>query len=84
MSQTREILTLQFGHYANYVGAHWWNIQVHTIYKKQIEENRCSYFSISQESGFTYDHSAEPAEICHDALYRQGVNHNVNFMLLNI
>lgn len=24
---TREILTLQFGHYSNYVGAHWWNIQ---------------------------------------------------------
>uniref|UniRef100_A0A2A4JBH0 Misato Segment II tubulin-like domain-containing protein n=1 Tax=Heliothis virescens TaxID=7102 RepID=A0A2A4JBH0_HELVI len=24
---TREILTLQFGHYANYVGAHFWNLQ---------------------------------------------------------
>uniref|UniRef100_A0A1E1WV81 Misato Segment II tubulin-like domain-containing protein n=1 Tax=Pectinophora gossypiella TaxID=13191 RepID=A0A1E1WV81_PECGO len=24
---TREILTLQFGHYSNYVGAHFWNIQ---------------------------------------------------------
>lgn len=23
---TREILTLQFGHYSNYVGAHFWNI----------------------------------------------------------
>lgn len=23
----REILTLQFGHYANFVGAHWWNSQ---------------------------------------------------------
>ncbi|EFA05270.1 protein misato [Tribolium castaneum] len=22
-----EILTLQFGHYSNYVGAHWWNVQ---------------------------------------------------------
>lgn len=22
-----EILTLQFGHYSNYVGTHWWNIQ---------------------------------------------------------
>ena len=31
MSQTREILTLQFGNYANYIGAHWWNIQVHII-----------------------------------------------------
>ncbi|CAG9784915.1 unnamed protein product [Diatraea saccharalis] len=24
---TREILTLQFGHYSNYVGSHFWNIQ---------------------------------------------------------
>lgn len=23
-----EILTLQFGHYSNYIGAHWWNCQV--------------------------------------------------------
>lgn len=23
----REIISLQFGHYANHVGAHWWNIQ---------------------------------------------------------
>lgn len=29
---TREILTLQFGNYANYIGAHWWNIQV-SIFK---------------------------------------------------
>lgn len=24
---TKEILTLQFGHYANFIGAHWWNLQ---------------------------------------------------------
>ncbi|XP_044261356.1 protein misato [Tribolium madens] len=24
---SHEILTLQFGHYSNYVGAHWWNLQ---------------------------------------------------------
>lgn len=23
----KEILTLQFGHYSNFVGTHWWNIQ---------------------------------------------------------
>lgn len=22
-----EILTLQFGHFSNFVGAHWWNLQ---------------------------------------------------------
>lgn len=22
-----EILTIQFGHYSNYVGTHWWNLQ---------------------------------------------------------
>ena len=25
---TREVVTLQIGHYANFVGTHWWNIQV--------------------------------------------------------
>ncbi|XP_078697673.1 protein misato homolog 1-like [Branchiostoma floridae x Branchiostoma belcheri] len=24
---TREVVTLQFGHYANFVGTHWWNVQ---------------------------------------------------------
>ncbi|XP_046489750.1 protein misato isoform X1 [Neodiprion pinetum] len=24
---TREVLTLQFGHYSNFIGTHWWNIQ---------------------------------------------------------
>lgn len=27
MSSSREIITLQFGNYANHVGAHFWNIQ---------------------------------------------------------
>lgn len=24
---TREIVSLQFGHYSNFIGTHWWNIQ---------------------------------------------------------
>lgn len=31
MSKTREIITLQLGNYANYVGTHWWNIQETTF-----------------------------------------------------
>ncbi|CAH0382369.1 unnamed protein product [Bemisia tabaci] len=27
MSSGREVITLQFGHQSNFVGAHWWNIQ---------------------------------------------------------
>lgn len=27
MESSREVVTLQFGHYANFVGTHWWNIQ---------------------------------------------------------
>lgn len=26
-SSTREVITLQIGHYSNFVGTHWWNIQ---------------------------------------------------------
>ncbi|KAJ8304930.1 hypothetical protein KUTeg_018513 [Tegillarca granosa] len=28
---TKEIVTLQIGHYSNFVGAHWWNIQESTF-----------------------------------------------------
>lgn len=28
MAFTREVITLQIGNYSNYVGTHWWNIQV--------------------------------------------------------
>lgn len=27
----REVITLQFGNYANYVGAHFWNFQVNLL-----------------------------------------------------
>ncbi|KAI9582110.1 protein misato isoform X1 [Glossina fuscipes] len=55
MINAREILTLQFGNYSNYIGTHWWNIQ---------------------ESAFSYDCEGGTGEICHDVLYRQGINHN--------
>lgn len=35
MNNTREIITLQFGNFANYVGTHYWNIQVRTEYSYQ-------------------------------------------------
>lgn len=28
---SREILTIQLGHYSNYVGSHWWNLQVRVV-----------------------------------------------------
>jgi len=28
---TREILTIQLGHYSNFIGAHWWNLQVSIV-----------------------------------------------------
>lgn len=30
-SETREIVTLQVGHFANFVGTHWWNLQESTF-----------------------------------------------------
>ena len=49
---SREILTIQLGHYSNFIGTHWWNLQ---------------------ESNFSYD-PANPSEINHDVLYREGQN----------
>uniref|UniRef100_A0A336MF26 CSON015024 protein n=1 Tax=Culicoides sonorensis TaxID=179676 RepID=A0A336MF26_CULSO len=51
MATTPEIITLQFGNYANYCGTHWWNIQ---------------------EAQFNYDPLADPSDINHDVLFREG------------
>jgi len=54
MDSTREIITLQFGHYSNFIGTHFWNLQ---------------------DASFCYDeNSLKKQEICHDILYREGVN----------
>jgi len=43
---TREIVTFQLGHYANFVGSHWWNIQVNKkIYLVNIEAWNTSWIS---------------------------------------
>lgn len=31
MTSKNEIITLQFGHFSNHIGAHWWNIQVELV-----------------------------------------------------
>lgn len=40
----REIVTLQFGHYSNFVGTHLWNIQ------------ECGFRYVGVESGTQIDH----------------------------
>jgi hypothetical protein len=30
---SNEVITLQFGNYSNYIGAHYWNIQVYFIFE---------------------------------------------------
>ncbi|KAH8339704.1 hypothetical protein KR074_009540 [Drosophila pseudoananassae] len=62
MAHTREILSLQFGTYANYVGAHFWN---------QQEANFC------YGTGDEDDQVAEEHLLHNDILYREGLNsHN--------
>ena len=66
---SREIITIQCGHYANFVGTHWWNLQV------------CEWCNVSyehatppQESAFCYDDtSKEPKEIATDCTFREGL-----------
>ncbi|KAG4074450.1 hypothetical protein HA402_015739 [Bradysia odoriphaga] len=45
MLPSREILTLQFGNYSNYVGTHWWNIQ----------ESGFNYDPYAIQSGIDHD-----------------------------
>lgn len=81
MSSTREIITLQLGNYANYVGTHWWNIQVskslvslsHSfhIFRKPSKPHPVPF----QEATFNYNPNAlEKSEINHDVLFREGEN----------
>lgn len=81
MNSTREIITLQFGHYSNFIGTHFWNLQVFSYHKSLF--TYLFYLIVNssnlQESSFSYDEKNEkPLEICHDVLYREGVNLKVN------
>lgn len=75
---SREIITLQLGNYANYVGTHWWNIQVRIEKNisglRSTNQSSCLYNSILQESSFSYDPNAPASEINHDILFREGAN----------
>lgn len=36
----REVVTLQLGHYSNFVGTHWWNLQVRMFNNGYINVTR--------------------------------------------
>ena len=42
-STTREVVTLQIGHYSNFIGTHWWNLQVCLIVPVDYNHNACSF-----------------------------------------
>lgn len=46
---TREILTLQFGHYTNYVGAHFWNIQELSFDYTGLTKTECNHDVLFRE-----------------------------------
>ncbi|ESO04660.1 hypothetical protein HELRODRAFT_172326 [Helobdella robusta] len=51
-SSANEIITLQFGHYANFVGTHFWNIQTSTLSnlkQKKLKSNDTNYDAIFRE-----------------------------------
>lgn len=62
----REIITLQVGHYANYVGTHFWNTQE-------------SYFTFGGGDQSNEANGMSPEkEINHDVLFRAGLNLKVD------
>ncbi|XP_068630515.1 protein misato [Battus philenor] len=46
---TREILTLQFGHYSNHIGAHYWNIQELSFDYTGTQKNECNHDILYRE-----------------------------------
>lgn len=41
MSSSHEIVTIQAGNYANFVGTHWWNIQVSIFHLRNALQEIC-------------------------------------------
>ena len=63
----RAVISLQLGHYANFVGAHFWNLQ------------ESSFVYVAPKEG--EDFAVPKNEICHDILYREGqtLNRDVTY-----
>lgn len=70
---SREIITIQCGHYSNFVGTHWWNLQVSV---RLCDLTDLPLFP--QESAFSYDEdSKQPKEISTDCTFREGLTLSV-------
>ncbi|RXN17060.1 misato -like protein [Labeo rohita] len=55
----REVVTLQLGHYSNFIGTHWWNLQVHLCY--------------TMDAALVYDADLPVGELQSDVLFREGL-----------
>lgn len=64
-----EIVTLQFGQQANYLGTHYWNVQVS---RSSFALTRANSLIHQQESYFTYA-GQEESPVDHDISFRAGV-----------
>ena len=60
------IITLQFGHFANFVGAHYWNIQVLSSYI-HLHDLKDEVYSVYEDN----------SDIYLDAIYRYGKTQSV-------
>lgn len=52
----REVLTLQLGHFAGFVGAHWWN--------QQVRLRMAARRSLRKVHGHAPPHSTQPSALC--------------------
>ncbi|XP_051013451.1 protein misato homolog 1 [Acomys russatus] len=79
----REVLTLQLGHFAGFVGAHWWNQQVRALAAARRSWWKVqplplfplsSVFCNLQDAalGHATEGQESPGELCPDVLYRTG------------
>ncbi|XP_047127442.1 protein misato homolog 1 [Hydra vulgaris] len=59
--ETQEVITLQFGSYSNYVGAHYWNLQQKAILDSDEEDNIKLF-----KSSFGKHKNKFPRTICFD------------------
>tara|TARA_R110002050_G_scaffold220333_2_gene356189 strand:+ start:28 stop:300 length:273 start_codon:yes stop_codon:yes gene_type:complete len=68
----RELLTLQFGHYANHVGAHYWNFQeesyIESTRAQQNDSQRRQQGASTSSADPTKDEEGENVDMIDPAL----------------
>ena len=73
---TREVLTIQCGHFSNFIGSHWWNLQV-----RRLVIMSCGVW-LSLQGAEAWRETTGNKEIDYNCTFRQGLTLHVGHVIL--